>query len=216
MLKTESYLAQRARWPATGRHILAQFDDQSVVVYQAYRPEIGRFAAAHQYFGGEFSLSRMSWVKPNFLWMMYRCGWATKPGQETVLAVRIQRAAFDAILAEAVHSSYQPAVHADRATWQRAVAGSAVRLQWDPDHHPNGAKAERRAIQLGLRGEVLRRYAREWIIAIDDVTDLVATQRAHIGDPSALVIPAEDVYPVRDPVVASKLGVDPIPATIGG
>src|SRR5439155_2761622 len=30
-----------------GRHILTQFDDESVVVYQAYRPAIGRFAAEH-------------------------------------------------------------------------------------------------------------------------------------------------------------------------
>src|SRR6185369_9587101 len=60
---TELYSAQTARWPKTGRHILAQFDDESVVVYQAYRPAIGRFAAEHGYFGGEFSLSRMSWIK---------------------------------------------------------------------------------------------------------------------------------------------------------
>jgi hypothetical protein len=38
-----------------------------VVVYQAYRPEIGHFAAQHGYFGGSFSLDRMSWIKPNFL-----------------------------------------------------------------------------------------------------------------------------------------------------
>src|SRR6185295_3805568 len=147
-LTTESYQAQIARWPRSGRHILAQFDDDSVVVYQAYRPSIGRFAAEHGYFGGEFSLDRMSWIKPNFLWMMYRCGWAAKEGQEVVLAVRLQRAGFDAILAEAVHSSYVAAVYGDEATWQAAVNRSDVRLQWDPDHNPAGAKLERRAIQL--------------------------------------------------------------------
>src|SRR4051795_8107921 len=95
---TEPYLAQLRRWPATGRHILAQYDDRSVVVYQAYRPEIGRFAARHGYFGGEFSLDRMSWIKPNFLWMMYRSGWGTKGGQEVTLAVRLRRDAFEEIL----------------------------------------------------------------------------------------------------------------------
>jgi len=83
----EPYPAQLARWHRTGRHILAQFDDHSIIVYQAYRPSIGHFAAHHGYFGGEFSLARMSWIKPNFLWMMYRCGWASKQGQEVVLAV---------------------------------------------------------------------------------------------------------------------------------
>jgi hypothetical protein len=29
-----------------------------------------------------------------------------------------------------------------------------VRLQWDPDHHPNGSPLKRRAIQLGLRNDV--------------------------------------------------------------
>ena len=85
-LLTESYSAQNDRWPNSGRHILAQFDDNSVIVYQAYRPAIGHFAAKHGYFGGEFSLNRMSWIKPNFLWMMYRSAWASKEGQEVVLS----------------------------------------------------------------------------------------------------------------------------------
>ena len=63
-LMLESYHDQRARWPAEGRHILAQYDEASVVVYQAYRPAIGHYAAQHGRFGGEFSLNRMSWIKP--------------------------------------------------------------------------------------------------------------------------------------------------------
>lgn len=39
-LHFEPYLDQLPDWPAAGRHILAQFDEESVVVYQAYRPEI--------------------------------------------------------------------------------------------------------------------------------------------------------------------------------
>lgn len=66
-LVTEPYLVQAARWPKAGRHILAQFDVHTVVVYQAYKPTIGHFAAKQGYFGGEFSLDRMSWIKPNFL-----------------------------------------------------------------------------------------------------------------------------------------------------
>ncbi|WP_458785448.1 DUF4291 family protein [Vallitalea sediminicola] len=30
-------------------------------------------------FGSSFKLNRMTWVKPSFLWMMYRSGWAKKP-----------------------------------------------------------------------------------------------------------------------------------------
>ena len=151
-VKPERYLAQKARWPQEGRVILAQYDLDSVVVYQAYRPAIGHFAAQHGYFGGEFKLTRMTWIKPNFLWMMYRSGWGTKPGQEVILAVRLQRSAFDTILAQAVHSSYVSDIYGTKEEWKAAVDRSDVRLQWDPDHSPTGGKLTRRAIQLGLRG----------------------------------------------------------------
>ena len=101
-LRTQPYLEQLKRWPVSGRHILAQFDSNTVVVYQAYRPAIGLFAAQHQRFGGEFSLNRMSWIKANFLWMMYRSGWGTKEGQAITLAVRLRRAAFDEIAREPI------------------------------------------------------------------------------------------------------------------
>src|SRR5690349_5716597 len=75
--------------------VRADHDDSTIVVYQAYRPEIAEGALAAQRFVPPFSLGRMTWIKPSFLWMMERCGWATKPGQEYVLAVRITRAGFD-------------------------------------------------------------------------------------------------------------------------
>jgi len=208
-LQTEPYLTQAARWPSSGRHILAQFDDQSVVVYQAYRPSIGDFAAEHGHFGGGFKLTRMSWIKPNFLWMMYRCGWATKEGQEVVLAVRILRTALDTILAQAVHSTFQPTLYTDDEAWKKAVASSDVRLQFDPDHDPYGAPVERRAIQLGLRGDVLVRYAKEWIVGIEDISAFVHEQHEHvIGRHLAeLWTPREDVYPVEDQAVRNRLGL---------
>jgi hypothetical protein len=44
-LITTSYAEQMERLPKMGRQIVAQFDDEGVVVYQAYRPAIGEFAA---------------------------------------------------------------------------------------------------------------------------------------------------------------------------
>jgi len=83
-LPTESYAAQSRRWPTEGEHVLARFDDESIIVYQAYRPSIGRYAIEHGRLGGpDFSFQRMSWVKPNFLWMMYRSGWGTKGGKRS-------------------------------------------------------------------------------------------------------------------------------------
>lgn len=139
---------------------------------------------------------------------MYRCGWATKEGQEVVLALWIARAGFDEILASAVPSSYDRDGYPDRDAWQRAVHGSDVRLQWDPDHGPSGAPEPRRAIQLGLRGDVLRRFADEWLLHVEDITPLVAAQRAHARAPyTDLLTPEEHPYLVADPATAHRLGL---------
>ena len=46
--RVQSYTEQRETvWPKEGQHILAQYDDDSVVVYQAYRPEIADYAVIH-------------------------------------------------------------------------------------------------------------------------------------------------------------------------
>jgi Domain of unknown function (DUF4291) len=184
------------RWPQTGQHILAQFDDDTIIVYQAYCPEIGKFAIEKGHFGGEFKYSRMSWIKPNFLWMMYRSQWGQSEGQEVVLAIRLKRKFFDSLLAQAVRSSFAPDLFSGRDEWAAAVANSDVRLQWDPDHLPTGEKCERRAIQLGLRGATLESYGKREIIQIIDMTAFVAEQRSHIGDwkNGTLVTPAESVY----------------------
>ena len=196
-LVMEPYGDQLAVWPQEGRHILAQFDDDTVIVYQAYRPAIGRFAAENGAFGGDFSFSRMRWGKPNFLWMMCRSGWGTKVNQEVTLALRVRRAFFDSLLAEAVPSSWDRDQFATEEEWTRAVGRSSVRLQWDPDHHPSGAKSERRAIQLGLRGEVI------------DLSAFVAEQGSALssGDPSALFTPRERGYRPADPATAMRLGL---------
>jgi hypothetical protein len=206
-LVMEPYSEQVEIWPKEGRHILAQYDDDTLIVYQAYRPSAGHYAAEHGTFGKDFSYSRMSWVKPNFLWMMYRSGWGTKEAQEVTLALRLRRTFFDSLLAQAVSSSWDRERFATEEEWSEAVGRSSVRLQWDPDHHPSGAKLERRAIQLGLRGEVLEPFGRRELVEVIDLSEFVAEQRARLlsGGVSALVTPRERVYRPADPEVAARL-----------
>jgi hypothetical protein len=198
-LPTELYETQLRSWPLQGQHILAHYDESSIIVYQAYRPSIGRFAISHGRLGGPgFNFSRMSWIKPNFLWMMYRSGWGTKEGQEITLALRIRRAFFDSIVEQAVPSAYQPEYPGGREAWTAAMNMSEVRLQWDPDHSPSGTRQARRAIQLGLRGQVLEAFAGSELIEVIDVSDFVRLQRAYVVESqiSALRIPIERVYAV--------------------
>lgn len=198
-LPVASYIDQQAAWPQQGEHILAHYDEASIVVYQAYRPAIGRFAIENGYLAGpDFSLSRMSWIKPNFLWMMHRSGWGTKAGQEVILGLRISRRFFDSILYAAVPSSYDRHRYESREAWQAAVAESEVRLQWDPDHAPSGAKMDRRAIQLGLRGRTLAAFFRDELLEVIDCSAFVAAQRPFAQDNNPeLRTPVEQVYVAR-------------------
>ena len=59
--------------------VRADFDDRGIVGYQAYAPAIAAPALAAQRFLPPFSLNRMTWIKPSFLWLMHRSGWATSP-----------------------------------------------------------------------------------------------------------------------------------------
>ncbi len=197
-LPTENYLVQNARWPRQGQHILAHHDDSSVVVYQAYRRSTGSFAIANGCLGGpDFSFNRMSWIKPNFLWMMYRSGWGTKVGQEVTLGLRIRRSFFESLLVKAVPSSFDPALYGHEQAWKDDVAASDVRLQWDPDHAPDGSKVARRAIQLGLRGDALRALADRELLEVIDMSPFVDAQRAAaLGEVSTLQTPVEHVFEV--------------------
>lgn len=210
-LPTELYTTQLERWPKQGRHIMSHHDDDTLVVYQAYHPEIADYAIEHGSFGGPaFRLGRMSWIKPNFLWMMHRCGWGRKANQERVLGLRLRRSFFDEILMRAVASSHTASHLENHAEWKEALRSSDVCLQWDPDHDPNGQNMKRRAIQLGMRGEVLRRFAQEEILEVIDITPFMREQdrvRTQQGLDS-LHIPQEYIYRPHDAEIFARLRLD--------
>jgi hypothetical protein len=207
-LRLKPYADQSTAWPDRGRVIMAQYDDDSIVVYQAFSPAIGQQAARLGKFGDAFSLNRMSWIKPGFLWMMHRCEWGTAKDQECVLAIWIKRTDFDSLLPGAVHSLFAPEVYPSEQAWKDALATSEVRMQFDPDYDPRGIKIKRRAIQLGLSGQTLRRYAQEWILHIEDITPYVRQQSKVIRTPALMLTPTERIYPVRDAALAARLGLD--------
>jgi hypothetical protein len=196
IFKTESYIEQQQRLPDSGRNILAHHDDESIIVYQAYHPSIGNFAANNGYFGGQFSFDRMTWIKTNFLWMMYRAGWGTKQGQEIVLAIRLKKSFFNKVLANAIAAQFKESNYSDQAEWKNALTNSPIRFQWDPDRDPVGNALTRRAIQLGLKGDIVKEYAKEAILNIYDASEYVKLQRqiALSGEYRKLMTPKETVY----------------------
>lgn len=212
-LSTESYLDSRQFLPADGQHIVAHQTETQVVVYQAYSATIARFAVENQYLGGpSFSYSRMSWIKPNFLWMMYRSGWASKENQERVLALWLNQTAFEEILSQAVFSTFTAGNYASPDAWKQELAAKNVRLQWDPDHSPYGGKLTRRALQLGLKNATLEQFGKHQVTLIEDITSFVQQQRAHVDNRqlAQLIVPKERVYTVTDAALAQRIGLTPL------
>ena len=182
--------------------IRAAYSETTITVYQAYSPEIGLPAVRDGRFPAGWKRDRMTWIKPSFLWMMYRCGWGAKTGQETVLAVEITRDGFEWALRNACLSSYVRGVHPDRATWQRQLKRAPTRVQWDPERDLRLQPLPYRSLQLGLSGEAVRRYADEWTVAIRDVTPLAHRLHALVSrgelDSATRLLPQEIPYPAGE------------------
>ncbi|WP_433065221.1 DUF4291 domain-containing protein [Dactylosporangium sp. CS-033363] len=184
--------------PVPARQIRAAYTDRTITVYQAYSPEIAEPAVAAGRFVAPFRRERMTWIKPSFLWMMYRCGWAAKPGQERVLAIELTREGFEWALANAALSHYDRDLHPDRAAWSRQLKTSPVRVQWDPERSLRLQPLPYRSLQVGLSGAAVHRYVDEWTAAITDVTGTVREIRALLDaghdDEAAARLPVERPY----------------------
>ncbi|MCZ4605177.1 DUF4291 domain-containing protein [Streptomyces sp. Lzd4kr] len=192
------------------RVIRAAYAESTITVYQAYSPEIGLPAAQEGRFPSVWKRDRMTWIKPSFLWMMYRCGWGAKAGQETVLAVEVDRDGFEWALRHACLSSYARGVHPDRAAWQRELKRAHARVQWDPERDLHLQPLPYRSLQLGLSGEAVRRYADEWTVSIRDVTPLAHEIHALVNggdlDSATRLLPQERAYPTGGELLAHLRG----------
>lgn len=171
--------------------IYADFDDNSVVVYQAFRRSTVVEAQALGTFGRGFGFERTSWIKPSLGWIVHRTRHASRRRMDGVARIRLCRKAFDALLLESVETKPRGLSEDD---WRRRFQRARVIHQWDPDRALDGRPLDRRALQLGLRGrEVLQPYVDEWIRSVTDVTEAVRALRSDSTRPPEL--PEERIYP---------------------
>src|SRR5688572_13876492 len=151
-MNTEKYVEQKKRLPEEGNHIIGRVEQDSIIVYQAFNSQITQYAVSNQKFGGpNYSFNRMSWIKPGFLWMMHRAGWASKENQQHILAIALPMIHFKKILAQATITSYDDKFFDSQEKWKAELEKTEVRLQWDPDHDPFGSIERRKAIQIGMK-----------------------------------------------------------------
>jgi uncharacterized iron-regulated protein len=85
------------------RQIRANFDTETITVYQAYNMEIAQAAVTTQKLNASpLFRARMTWVKPSWAWMMYRSGYSYKDkGQARILAIKMSREGFLEVLRRA-------------------------------------------------------------------------------------------------------------------
>jgi hypothetical protein len=184
------------------RQIRASYDSRTIRVYQAYSDAIAESALRQgKFVSPPFSMTRMTWIKPSFLWMMYRAGWGKKDaGQKRILAIDIRRDGFEWALANSCLSYHDLQLHENIDTWRAQLAASPVRIQWDPERDINLEPLDHRSIQIGLRDDAVRRYVTDWITNITDLTTRSAEihERVLGGDRAAAqaMLPVERNYPL--------------------
>lgn len=184
------------------RQIRANFTESTITVYQAYPAVIGIPALRAGRFVPPFKIGRMTWIKPSFLWMMYRCGWGRKPDQEVVLAIEITRSGFESALAHSSLSHFEAETYATEEEWEKCKAASPVRIQWDPERTLALGEKDYRSIQIGISGDAVTQYVNEWIVKLTDVTPLAheieGLVRAQKLTEAEARLPSETPYPISD------------------
>lgn len=178
--------------------IRAVFDEKTIRVYQAFNELISSEAVRSGTFGKGFKMNRMTWIKPSFLWMMYRCGWASKSNQEHVLAIDIKRSGFDYMVNNAIPSTYIVDRYKSRQDWQNQLKSSDIICQWDPERDIFGNPLNYRSIQIGIRDEVLSLYVDHWIVSIEDITNYVLDLKNKVDLKQDIThfLPKEEVYDI--------------------
>lgn len=179
--------------------IRANYDRDTIVMYQAYSSQIADPALEQQKFVTPFSFNRMTWIKPSFLWLMHRSNWGKKSGQNRILAVHITRTGWEKALSLGVLTSPEKSVYASGADWENEFKAAHVHIQWDTERNQRGAALPCYSIQVGLSRHVIREFVDEWIVKIEDLTPLVSkiNQMRKSGSQSLKrYLPSEKQYPI--------------------
>ncbi|KAK5653940.1 hypothetical protein OQA88_7865 [Cercophora sp. LCS_1] len=179
------------------RQIRALYDDETITVYQAYNKTIASAAVEKQKLNASpaFRLTRMTWIKPSWAWMLYRAGYSHKDaGQERILALKMRHADFIDILERGVGV-------------EGATGLPQVRIQWDPERTVRLGRLEHRSIQIGIPGSLSEKWVEEMIVGIEDVTDKarelkrVLDERKDVGTQELValgLVPAERPFELAE------------------
>lgn len=192
------------------RIVRAAYDINTIIVYQAFKNEIADSALKAQTFVAPFfKRDRMTWIKPSFLWMMYRSGWGTKENQERILEIKILRSGFDWAIKNSCLTHFDQQSNEVFDSWNKRLKNSSVLIQWDPERDIYLNPLPYRSIQVGLRSEALETYIKNWIVSINDISLKCQELKGLIDKkPKSEInnlLPIENVYPLDNLGSRNKL-----------
>ena len=202
---------------------IAEYDEIGVYFYQAYNKNIAKYAVENQTFKGcpKFSLNRMTWIKPNFAWMLYRAGYGIKDkNQAAILKIKLSHDTVAQILENSVLSHNKDSKGKTRIQWDPARNLFMPTTNKDSDKENNLVEPAKlsaikvkdeellKQIQIGInRMDVSKIYV-DNILSITDVSEL-ALQIYDIHQSSLLDKTCKDIiiYP-REQMYVPKLTDD--------
>ena len=188
--------------------IRADYNRDTIVIYQAYSANIADVALKLQRFASPFSFHRMTWIKPSFLWLMHRSNWGQKANQQRTLAVHISRAGWEKALSLGTLTHPEPSVFPNASAWGTEFANSPVHIQWDTERSLRGAGLNYFSIQVGIGRQMIQEYVDQWIVKIEDLTSTVSKIRDLLksGDEKNAKrhLPSERVYPI-EPRIGNRI-----------
>lgn len=133
--------------------------------------------------------------------MMYRSGYGMKDkGQARILAIRMKHENFAALLREGAVTGHGGGLTSEESSRK-------VRVQWDPERSPKLGALPYRSIQIGIGGEMSRKWAEEYVGSIEDVTGTAHAlkkaleEKAEVKEEELVkmgLMPVEKVYEVSE------------------
>lgn len=190
--------------------IRARFNQNRLTVYQGHSQSVADASLA----SGKLVLAPKAadslWITTSFLDAMRDSDWAMREGQHRILSLHMTRQGFEWALDHAVSAGFDPERFDTETQWQRALAHSPVRVQWDQALSLNGKPAGYMTPRLGLALEARERFLSEWISDISDVTPHVLKIHQLVLDEdweaAESRVPGEQPYPLRHSL-RQRLGI---------
>jgi hypothetical protein len=190
--------------------IRADYNDKEIAVFAEFGSIIAEKAIASQKLLPPFAYDRMTWIKPSFLWLMYRSEWGNKAGMERILKIWIRRQDWDAALTEAILTTPEKHVYDNPKKWRDQLQKARIRVQWDPERDLQNNRLAFKSIQVGITSALSEHFAKKWIVRIEDVTAISKQIRRLLnnGDYKSAkkLLPDEREYPVNNNI-AKVLGM---------